>query len=252
MSRRLDPTRKINQYFVQVRGFNIWRRVQARACLSEPPVETLFGAFGWFGRFGGQLEAASERHTVLSLQRTENRGRGGWITIAAPPVRPEFRFQEPSGEDEPWYFDAVLEGRLRLATPQPYPICVGGESALPPFDFTTAADYRLFLAVIADPTHPLCEQWYRWCPFDPYGFDAGAVTAAMRRRQWTNPLAALGRFARRAASELTLAAEQLQPCEEFPCGEDDVSVRPEDARAEHAKCEAHPSSNPGISASYVP
>jgi hypothetical protein len=184
MPKRLKKLPRMEQYFVRLRGFDIWRRVQVPRCADHQLTQVFFNSFGWFGRVGSPGEPAEEGKQVLWVQRTAPAEETGWITIMAPPITPQHRLSESNGEDEPWYFDAMLEGRLRLATPHVLPRCLDGEWACPPYGFTTPADYRLFLGVISDPSHPQCEELLRWCPFDPHAFDAAAVTDAMRRQQW--------------------------------------------------------------------
>ena len=205
MSRRSRRLATVEQYFVRLRGFDIWRRVQVPKCPDHRLIQFLLNSFGWLGRFGQPGDPVADGQSVLSLQRTEAPARDGWLTITAPPVAPQFRLvQLPVCEDEPWFFDAILEGRLRLATRQAEACCVDGDWACPPYGFTTPADYRVFLNVISDPSNAACEEWLRWCPFDPHAFDPRAVTDAMRHKRYggRDPIAGLHRALRGLAREL--------------------------------------------------
>lgn len=195
MSRRSKRLSTVDQYFVRLRGFDIWRRVQVPKCPYNKLLQTLLNSFGWFGRVGEPGEPANEGQQVLSLQRTEDKGRGGWITITAPPVPTQLHIQPPVRDDEPWFFDAMLEGRLRLATRDLFPRCIDGEWACPPYGYASPGAYRVFLDIFTNPKNWQYDDLVAQCPFDPNAFDAEAVTMAMRTAKWNgrNPIAGLDR-----------------------------------------------------------
>jgi hypothetical protein len=161
MSRKRRRLARVNQFYASLRGFDIWRRVQVPECPDHVLTQVIFNSFGWFGRVGTPGEAAHEGQQVLSIVESQDKGGVHWKTVTAPPIEPQCRFREPEAEDEPWYFDLLLEGRLRVATPQPLPICLDGAWACPPYGFTSPADFRLFLEIVCNPAHPLCADWLR-------------------------------------------------------------------------------------------
>ena len=171
----------VYQYYVRLRGVEpvIWRRIQVAKCDQDRFITALFRSFGW-ARRATRGEPAADAEGDLLVQRTERRASGGWISIAAPACAPRLRLQPCKGNDEPWFFDAMLEGRLRLAHPRTYPCCLDGDWACPPYDFVTAADYQLFLNIVRRPAHPLRDTLLRSCGFNPRAFDANAATAAMQ------------------------------------------------------------------------
>ena len=180
MPRRSVRLVHVEQYFVRIRGFDIWRRVQLARCPDERLIETLLNAFGWFGRVGSPGESVASTQSVIAIQRTEHTGRGGWISVTIPSANPQVRLQPVEGDDEPWFFDAMLEGRLRPADGRAYPRCLDGDWACPPLGLITPRDFHLFLDVIGNVLHPLNDEWLRWCPFDPHAFCPRAVSDAMR------------------------------------------------------------------------
>jgi len=87
MSRRSNRLSTVDQYFVRVRGFDIWRRVQVPECSDHRLIQFVLNSFGWLGRFGQPGDPVAEGQSVLSLQRFDAPARGGWVTITAPPER---------------------------------------------------------------------------------------------------------------------------------------------------------------------
>lgn len=83
-----------------------------------------------------------------------------------------------------WEHLVVVEKRL-AADPgrNTWPICIAGANACPPEDVGGPPGYMDFVQAMRDPTHEQHLEMCRWYggPFDPTGFDANAVNAALRK-----------------------------------------------------------------------
>ena len=170
----------VHQFYVELRGIQgpIWRRIQVPKCGQGKLIAAILRSFGWTGgEMHGQPTTDTQR--AIAVQDSSYRRPGGWISVKVS-CRPRLRLQRGTDENEPWFFDAMFEGRLRLARAESYPRCIAGEMAAPLLDFMTPADYDLFLHIVSDPSHPLCEELLQTCGFDPEAFDAMAASTAMQ------------------------------------------------------------------------
>ncbi len=82
-----------------------------------------------------------------------------------------------------WEHEIVVEDVLSPEPDQRYPYCVDGERAGPPEDIGGSAGYQAYLDALADPEPPEHAQLLDLLGMDfhPDEFDAGRVSAVMRR-----------------------------------------------------------------------
>lgn len=82
-----------------------------------------------------------------------------------------------------WEHDVLVEEVLAPEPDVRYPYCLEGERACPPEDVGGPPGYQHFLDAISNPHHPEHARLTQWLdrPFLPDAFDAGRVSAMMRR-----------------------------------------------------------------------
>jgi hypothetical protein len=81
-----------------------------------------------------------------------------------------------------WRFEVSFEGSSTTADDVRYPVCLDGERASPPRSICDGAEFRAFLSVVSDPSHPQRREWLPNPSFNPDVFDVEAVNRLLRAR----------------------------------------------------------------------
>jgi hypothetical protein len=77
---------------------------------------------------------------------------------------------------------AVYEGCSTADDDVRYPVCLDGELASPPRSICDAAEFRRFLDVVSDASHPQRREWLPNPSFNPDVFDVEDVNTLLRAR----------------------------------------------------------------------
>lgn len=188
--KKSDGPAPIYQIKVSLRGARppIWRRLEVPADVSLARLHELIQvAFDWTDSHLHVFETPYGSFGRPDVDLGHRAGSRVTLEQVAPAIGDKLRYTYDFGDD--WEHELLVEKILDRNASVAYPRCVAGRRAAPPEDCGGVWGYAELVEILGDPTHPEHRDRLDWLDlddltgYDPAGFDAKAVTAALQQRR---------------------------------------------------------------------
>jgi Plasmid pRiA4b ORF-3-like protein len=131
----------------------VWRLIAVPSEIQLLPLHlTIQGAMGWRNAHLHAFEIAGKRYEDGVGSRTSLNRK-----VAVGDV---FHYAYDFGDD--WEHEIVVERAYEVQSRRHYPKCLDGARTCPPEDVGGVPGYARFLEILADPTHPECQETLTW------------------------------------------------------------------------------------------
>ncbi|MGH8120684.1 MAG: plasmid pRiA4b ORF-3 family protein [Gammaproteobacteria bacterium] len=194
--------RLVYQFKITLLGISpgIWRRIQVPESYTFWDLHVAIqDAMGWldYHLHVFRFEPSDGKRAIEIGIPDEDDPQGsiiaGWTVDSADQfIRPGVRALYEYDFGDGWEHEILLEGILLREPKIKYPKCIGGERACPPEDCGGVPGYQNLVRILRNSRHGEYRDYVNWLkqhvgdyyPYDPAGFDAGAVRFSNPRKRW--------------------------------------------------------------------